>query len=173
MARQGTEPWNFAEFLTRPGVDDLVRAGLDPAWARAAHVDIVKTIMNEGKYAGKKVWAAGGAAARWVKENLQSPLGDPLMHAQAAMDMQAQLASRILEDLTDDTTSWSIPGPALRASSDRGASQLMLAVAGDDQKIRKVSTQLRKQHVPSRLRERRATPQARAPRRLPSTTTST
>ena len=129
----------------------VVRAGLDPAWARAAHVDIVKTIMNEGKYAGKKVWAAGGAAARWVKENLQSPLGDPLMHAQAAMDMQAQLASRILEDLTDDTTSWTIPGPALRASSDRGASELMFAVAGDDQEIEEVSTQLRKQHAWSRL----------------------
>ena len=148
-------------------------AGLNAAWAHKAHLDIVKTFMNEGKYAGKKVWAAGGAAARWVKENLQSPLGDPLMHAQAAMDMQANLASSILDDETDEETSWSIPGPKLRASSDRGASQLMFAVAGDDRKIREVSTQLRKQHVPSRLRERRATPQARAPRRLPSTTTST
>ena len=152
----------------------LARAGLDPAWALAAHLDIVKTMMNEGKYAGKKVWVAGGAALRWTKKNLpENPLGDPLMHAQAAMDMQANLARSILDDETDEETSWSIPGPKLRASSDRGASQLMFAVAGDDRKIRKVSTQLRKQHVPSRLRERRATPQARAPRRLPSTTTST
>ena len=152
----------------------LARAGLDPAWALAAHLDIVKTMMNEGKYAGKKVWVAGGAALRWTKKNLpENPLGDPLMHAQAALDMQANLASSILDGKTDETASWTIPGPKLRASSDRGASQLMFAVAGDDRKIRKVSTQLRKQHVPSRLRERRATPQARAPRRLPSTTTST
>jgi hypothetical protein len=87
------------------------------------------------------------------------------MHAQAAIDMQGQLASRILDGKADETTSWTIPSPALRASSDRGASQLMLAVAGDDREIRDFSTQLRKQHVPSRLRERRATPQARAPRR--------
>ena len=87
------------------------------------------------------------------------------MHAQAAMDMQANLARSILDGKADETTSWTIPGPALRRSSDRGASQLMLAVAGDDREIRDVSTQLRKQHVPSRLRERRATPQARAPRR--------
>ena len=92
-------------------------------------------------------------------------LGDPLMHAQAALDMQAKLARSILDGKADEETSWTIPGPALRASSDRGASELMFAVAGDDQKIRKVSTQLRKQHVPSRLRVRRATPQARAPRR--------
>ena len=152
----------------------LARAGLDPAWALAAHLDIVKTMMNEGKYAGKKVWVAGGAALRWTKKNLpENPLGDPLMHAQAALDMQANLARSILDGKTDDQTSWTIPGPALRASSDRGATQLMFAVAGDDRKIRKVSTQLRKQHVPSRLRERRATPQARAPRRLPSTRTST
>ena len=104
---------------------------------------------------------------------IKNPLGDILMHAQAAMDMQANLARSILDDETDEETSWSIPGPKLRASSDRGASQLMFAVAGDDRKIREVSTQLRKQHVPSRLRERRATPQARAPRRLPSTRTST
>ena len=95
------------------------------------------------------------------------------MHAQAAMDMQANLARSILDGKADETTSWTIPGPALRRSSDRGASELMFAVAGDDQEIEEVSTQLRKQHVPSRLRERRATPQARAPRRLPSTTTST
>ena len=114
---------------------------------------------------------AGGMRA--VISGLENPLGDILMHAQAAMDMQANLARSILDDETDEETSWSIPGPKLRASSDRGASQLMFAVAGDDRKIREVSTQLRKQHVPSRLRERRATPQARAPRRLPSTTTST
>ena len=141
---------------------------------RAAYLEMIETIMEEGQYTGQTVWAAGGAAAKWVKENLpENPLGDILMHAQAAMDMQANLASSILDDETDEETSWSIPGPKLRASSDRGASQLMFAVAGDDRKIREVSTQLRKQHVPSRLRERRATPQARAPRRLPSTTTST
>ena len=54
---------------------------------------------------------------------------------------------------------------SLAEVSELGASQLMFAVAGDDRKIRKVSTQLRKQYVPSRLRVRRATPQARAPRR--------
>ena len=79
--------------------------------------------------------------------------------------MQANVASSILDGLTDEKTSWTIPGPALRRSSDRGASELMFAVAGDDQEIGEVSTQLRTQHIPSRLRERRATPQARAPRR--------
>ncbi len=132
---------------------------------RAAYLEMIETIMEEGQYVGQTVWAAGGAAAKWVKENLENPLGDILMHAQAAIDMQGQLASRILDGKADETTSWTIPSPALRASSDRGASQLMLAVAGDDREIRDVSTQLRKQHVPSRLRERRATPQARAPRR--------
>ena len=50
---------------------------------RAAYLEMIETIMEEGQYTGQTVWAAGGAAAKWVKENLpENPLGDILMHAQ-------------------------------------------------------------------------------------------